>query len=136
MYTGDLMVDNYVMVDKKIGKVAFISDAGYCLVRIDETHSVETDNPQPVPLTKEILEKNGFKEMSNYYDYYYFNRAADGYIKIKLRDLSDGEWEISIEDYNKFNDSSISINIEKSFLKVHELQQALRLCKIGKEIIL
>jgi hypothetical protein len=90
---------------------------------------------EPIPLTPEILEKNGFKIISKGV-YVYYSSAADGYIKIRLCDLLDGEWELYVDDYEKFNDSHYTFTIDRCFLKVHQLQHALRLGGITREIIL
>lgn len=109
---------------------------------------VEPENPngmrtvpmravKPISLTTEMLEKNGFEKTLDEDDmecYRYYNRAADGYIKITLYDNEDGSWNIEIVNYDKFNDNEIRYKNEFSFLKVHELQHALRLCEINKEI--
>ena len=88
---------------------------------------------EPIPLTPEILEKNGFVIMSKN-TYVYYNSANDGYIKISLYDLQDGEWELHVDNYEKFDDSHHKFIIDKDFLNVHQLQNALRLCGINKTI--
>ena len=91
----------------------------------------------PSPLTPEILENNGFEKTldeDNIECYCYYNRAADGYIKITLYDRSDCSWSVEIVNYDKFDDNEIRYKNQFSFLKVHELQHALRLCGIDKEI--
>lgn len=86
-----------------------------------------------IPLTPEILEKNGFENISKEL-YMYYSSAADGYIKVRLYDLLDGEWGLSIDNYDKFNDSHVRYTFDRCFLKVHKLQHALKLCGIDKEI--
>ena len=51
-------------------------------------------------------------------------------------DGGDGDWSIEIVNYEKFDDNEIVYNNNFIFLKVHQLQQALRLCGIEKEIII
>lgn len=88
---------------------------------------------EPIPLTAEILEKNGFEKFGE--NAYSFRRCGgDGEIKIKVIDLTCGEWELYVMDYDKYRDSCTSFSKEVSFLKVHELQHALKLCGIEKEI--
>lgn len=75
----------------------------------------EFDRIDPIPLTEEILVKNGFGMVNNQYFF--------GQVEIKeLRDC----WVVTI---NK-KDADIDINIHY----VHELQHLLRLCGIEKEI--
>lgn len=87
----------------------------------------------PIPLTVDILLKNGWIEESEGV-FTYFKSAADGFIKIRLEDRDDGEWRLLVVNYDKFNDSDIFFSIDKSFLKVHQLQHAMKLCGIKKEI--
>ena len=94
---------------------------------------------EPIPLTPEILEKNGFGKVLDEDGtecYRYYNRAADGYIKISLYNGGDGDWGIEIVNYEKFDDNEIVYNNSFIFLTVHKLQHALRLCGIEKEIVL
>lgn len=78
---------------------------------------------EPIPLTPEILEKNGFKhsateEDSDYFDnregdlYYCLNRTADGYMSCI--------------------DVTHSFTISGLIKYVHEFQQALRLCGLDE----
>ena len=72
---------------------------------------------RPIPLTEEILVKNGFGKVNNQYFF--------GQVEIKeLRDC----WIVTI---NK-KDADVDINIHY----VHQLQRLLNLCNIDKEIIL
>ena len=98
---------------------------------------VEISEVMPILPTPEILMKNGFEKTLDEDDiecYRYYNRAADGYIKITLYDKGDGSWSVEIVNYDKFNDNEIRYKNEFSFLKIHQLQHALRLCEIDKEI--
>ena len=95
------------------------------------------DEIKPIPLTPEILEKNGFEKVldkDNIECYRYYNSAADGYIEIILYNGGEGDWSIKIVNYEKFDNNEIVYNNNFIFLKVHQLQQALRLCGIKKEI--
>ncbi len=84
----------------------------------------DIDQVKPIPLTPEILEKNGF-----------IKQAFDGW-KLRTENYSImwrtdyGEPNLIIDswsaDYGKFNKFGISF--------VHELQHALRLCGIEKQI--
>lgn len=62
MDARQLMIGDYILVDNKVCKVTAVYSNG----TIDyEGNGVSgtTDNPQPIPLTPEILEKNGFVSM-------------------------------------------------------------------------
>ena len=89
-----------------------------------------SDNIEPIPLTPEILEKNGFEkneliESYNHYcgmdnrvslndDFYYINSRNTWYV------------HVDSEDYSTIAGCELTY--------VHELQHLLRLCKIDKEI--
>ena len=78
---------------------------------------------EPVPLTTEILEKNGFVKDENDDNMYYWN------------------WSV-IDDCMSYDKETSKVRIFSvsglTFVKivqyVHELQHALRLCEIKKEI--
>lgn len=92
---------------------------------------------EPIPLTTEILEKNGFEKVLDEDGtecYRYYNSAGDGYIKISLYNGGDGDWSIEIINYEKFDNNEIVYNNNFIFLKVHQLQHALKICGIDKEI--
>ena len=77
---------------------------------------------EPIPLTPEILEKNGFRKLVTY--------GTEKWLCDNLRlnvYSSDGTWRFCA-DTNRNENSVIYIRF------VHELQHALRLCKIDKEI--
>lgn len=73
---------------------------------------------QPVPLTPEILEKNGFDTM---YDAFWISTSCNLLWK-------DGK----LQNFCREEDDEVYIPCEY----VHELQHALRLCKVDKEIVL
>lgn len=76
---------------------------------------------QPIPLTAEILNKNGFVQNNSHRMLYVHINDYNGYA-FSL-DADNVGWHLTA---NKF----ISID------SVHELQHALRLCGIEKEIVL
>lgn len=102
-------------------------------------HWCQISKIKPISITTEILKKNGFEKVldeDGIECYHYYNSANDGYIKISLYNGGDGGWSIEIVNYEKFDDNKIVYNNNFIFLKVHQLQHALRLCGIKKEIIL
>lgn len=74
---------------------------------------------EPVPLTPEILEKNGERDNDAIYS------LGDGYEWLELTVCADGSvwWTINLDEYQITR-----------LRYVHELQHALRLCGIVKEI--
>lgn len=74
---------------------------------------------KPIPITAEILEKNGIKndKVSRWYKW------------------EDEHAKISFNPYYCVSDiESIEVTIKAYFVYVHELQQAIRLCGIDKKI--
>ena len=95
--------------------------------------SCSIDRLQPIPLIPEVLERNDFKKTSNYQWIY-----QDNYCKVEIaiapritfkgEDLGDPPIILTIE--------GALFDINMSIEYVHQLQHALKLCGIEKEIIL
>lgn len=90
---------------------------------------ISIDEIQPIPITPTILERNGFEKNGSYF--------------ILNECIEDGEDVIEHYEIIYYNDGFCSVqNIvtedEISFYcpNVHQLQQAMRLCGIEKEIII
>lgn len=80
---------------------------------------------EPIPLTPEILEKNGFVESSKY-------RWSNPSIGCACLRLGTKYWDIRINGRNRaYRPTRISID---NISHTHELQHALRLAGVGKEI--
>ena len=127
---SDLSIGDWVQ-DKK-GSIAQIigienwSD-GYALnVRINEIDvgCVSANAIEPIPLTPEILEKNGFKKNGEYNEWNIGTWRTPYLLGVSLERPA-----ITI----KWNGSSVFIDQAKY---VHQLQHALRLAKSQREIIL
>lgn len=116
-------------------KITDIGDGGICAENGgDEWLNMEYGRIDPVPLTREILEKNGF---------YYCKRTGGCYL---YTTISYGNWdaEVVLFDVNsEYRNNQLHIGSpddSDTFLHlmecnyVHELQHALRLCGIEKEI--
>lgn len=95
---------------------------------------LDDGKPKPIPLTPEILVKNGFEKKED----------DDGQ---ELYSLLLGEWAITymsilgcpyltIEDVLDYDRAHSVLNLKDSIYYVHQLQQALCLCGIEKEIVL
>ena len=101
---------------------------------------VERNKIEPIPIIPEILEKNGFKAdaFTNLSpDYYYDDEVCS--VCINLKSTCDKSKSIWVE--NKKNRFSVTVeesrhSLEKKPLMLHQLQNALRLCGIEKEIII
>ena len=88
------------------------------------------DQLQPVPLTAEILEKNfNSKELpDDPYGAYFF--GGNDYIEVYIKEYTDGLWQVSVDEVDMGGLPSWRMFVSN----VHELQHALRLCGIDKEI--
>ena len=141
MKANDLMLGDYISV-KPSGrpiKVAAVhhKKVAYHAV-INKLTWVRESLLEPIPLTPEILEKNGFKKdaFTNLSPDFYFGND-DFSICINLQSTCDKSKGIWIENRKTrrsggFNESRHSL--QKEPLYVHELQHALRLCGINKNI--
>lgn len=114
MNVKELMIDDWVLYDNEPHKIQGVS---YGEVTIECWPKDEGDI-EPIPITTEILEKNGF-----------VNEEVDPDELLSYFRWDNGDIHVSI--YNNFNYIS-DLHIHH----VHELQHALRLCGIEKEIIL
>ena len=113
MKVNELMIGDWVLYNEthqQILEISGIDDEVY--LEIDEL--VHQSEIQPIPLTTEILEKNGFVKES---------RENHGN-NLQYCILTDGLW-IDISGENFF---------EGKLEYVHQLQHALKLCGIEKEI--
>ncbi len=93
---------------------------------------VRYDLLEPIPLTTEILEKTGFKRTEIYEKYEWYERHSE--VWIIMGDPNDGEKlnVVHIDDWQH----RIPVCYHNTIKYVHELQNALRLCRINKEITL
>lgn len=136
MKASDLMIGDWVKSRGKIEQVTSVYDGFICTDSFEDSHDYYFD---PIPLTAEILEKNGFEN-----DFYEEESVADyhtirleGY-SLKGKNMVDG-WDDFLITYcngcvNVVTDFHGEVRKEMEF--VHQLQHALRLCGIEHEIIL
>lgn len=86
---------------------------------------------EPIPLTPEILEKNGF-ELDEVMKEYCMYKGIDNRVILH----NDKEYMNSVNNWDVHIDSEDYCTIANCELTyVHELQHILRLCKIDKEIV-
>jgi hypothetical protein len=131
----DLMVGDYVRHKKtkdiiRIFEIdndrAVINNEadGYCSER-----NISINDIEPIPLTLDVLEKLGFS-----------NEGSTACVHAKCYTLSTENYKLTIADYSKYKRLLLNVdsvdaecfNIKCNYL--HELQHALRLCGIEKEI--
>lgn len=121
MKANDLMIGDWVNLYDSPIKIN-IDDLG--VIERDETYDKGV-HCEPIPLTEEILEKNGFKKVEK--DLFHLGQSSIGV----------DTW-LGI-DNNVIYVDALYHDGEIAFCKceyVHELQHALKMCGIDKEIIL
>ena len=144
MKATELMIGDLIRIGDNVGEICSISAANhkypdlieYTLVgKFNEsTHTIGLERVLPIPLTEEILEKNGFEVSSEHARFYFEeNGYDDGEIKhsFVLRKM----YRIDNTKEQK-GWAFYAFNVLSLIDYVHELQHALRLCGIEKEIIL
>lgn len=98
--------------------------------------TTEDYNIFPIPLTPEILEKNGFKYQEEY-DVY---RCQDGDIVIDVGiyhpDFVNIGYDYTTPNGREKGEIASICKVDGANIYTHELQHALRLCGIEKEIVL
>lgn len=117
------MVGDLVMTPNGIARVIMIGEHSPCYTTKtgEGEAAIFPSNLQPIPLTPEILEKNGFERLGT--DYILMGYPFGLTNPSTPDDYKDNYW---------LRVAASSVNIKY----VHELQHALRLCRIEKEIIL
>ena len=131
MKANELMIDDWVY-NKNIDKPIQIYPTIFSqMFRSNPNATTEDYNIFPITLTAEILEKNGFKARNRY-----IWEQKDNYccIKLNIAPKIEIEGEIFGEPpiLLQIDGATFSLNIIIEY--VHELQHALRLCEIEKEI--
>ena len=88
-----------------------------------------SDNIEPIPLTKELLEKNGFERDECIPQEKYYNGIDNRVIVHNDKEYmnSNNEWYVHVDS----EDYSTIAGCELTY--VHELQHLLKLCKIDFE---
>ena len=124
MKANELMIDDWVLLNEIQCQVEEISRKGWVHLtfdgcRMSMSSDYVLDLLKPIPLTPEILEKNGCTRYGKVYAnlQQWILKVGDKR-KSFVQDIRTGGWNIT--DY---------------WIKyVHEFQHALKLCKIEKEI--
>lgn len=96
-------------------------------------HSLRLKDIEPIPLTPEILERNGFDapKAKVWNDSWYWSNRKD--VALELRE-SFGLWYMEIVTKEQRSGLQSNRKLGIGFKSVHQLQHALRLAGVGKEI--
>ena len=139
MKPEELQIGDWVLWKNKPVQIAQISGIKYSFGHIDvvlahcndgnilESHDIKSI--EPIPINPEILLKNGFLQGKNstINYYYYYDKTSIGVTFYESCIL------VKIETYCKTTNGVNRLhNCDIKY--IHQLQQAMRLCGIGKEI--
>lgn len=123
MEAKEVMTGDWVKYGNRFAIIQSITPNECCILvscsGSDELIWETYDNIEPIPITPEILEKNGWEERPTGYVFYTDGKRYDNSL-----------WYI-------FGSNTFVVNNAEFQIKyVHQLQHVLRLCGIEKEIIL
>lgn len=132
MKAEDLMIGDWVKSRGEIEQVTSVYDGFICTDSFEDSHDYYFE---PIPLTPEILEKNGFEN-----DFYEEESVVD-YHTIRLKGYS---LKHNIGDINGYLvtwcNGALNVTtdfhgcVQKEIAYVHELQHCLKLVGIKKDI--
>lgn len=136
MKATELMVGDWVFTRGQIEQVTSIYDGYICTEHYEDSHDYYFE---PIPLTPEILEKNGFAKENEdelKITYYFLERPYTTQITLYKEPI--GDVSILFKAWGRVPSSAGGVNdIHLCSVKyVHEMQHAMRLCGIEKEIVL
>ena len=129
MKHNELTLGDWVRIGN--GEPTKVTELAHDYVRVAGMFSDQAyGHVEPIEITPEILEKNGFtKEPFVSFEHYYCNYNESHIRAFKFY----GEDDVYVDAIEPHMPSAPFISCAR-FKYVHELQHALRLCKIDKEI--
>lgn len=129
-FDGDVMTDRGYEVSRRIIKVSSVNDAGVTFKSLKDGSqiSIKEEDLAPIPLTEEILEKNGFEIDKNFKNSNYKKNVyiLAGCVK----------WKDNVVFVDITSESEGSVLFLSSCKYVHQLQHLLKDLEIEKEIVL
>ncbi len=131
MKAEDLMIGDWVSFRSAfLDRVDGIAIGGHS-VHLEHDRWQPVSDLKPIPITPEILKKNGFSldEFGEWYEREVLVKERNHWVNVAFR--NDG---VAVYDLDILTGGKSSICVHKNY--VHELQHALRLCGIDKEIVL
>ena len=129
MKATELMIGDWVM-NTHNQKPEQVCEIRECMVMLDYNDLYDYEEIEPIPLTPEILEKNGWT-YNNEDEKFFPQTWVGGGLMLQGADAC-GYCIVVSSDYDDEDTNATPFII----LYVHELQHALRLRRIKKEIIL
>ena len=125
MKASELMVGDWVFTRGQIEQVTSIYDGYICTEHYEDSYDYYFE---PIPITPEILEKNGFVQNPRSKSRRSHQICTDSVYISWWR----GRLNILFKPF--IGHSTNHVNVDGKY--VHELQHALRICGIEKEIVL
>ena len=131
MKANELMIGDWVLDGNHIAQVVLLTCYGIIGTTFNESSNIEV--VEPILLTPEILEKNGFVANKHVYPYPYYEYINE---KDKLK----VGFAFPQGNRTSYKDPWVYVDSENVFIEhlpcifVHQLQHALRLCGIDKTI--
>ena len=133
MKIEQLSVNDWVAIDGVPSKVMSIDSVTGLLRVSGKGNPIGMGIVEPIPLTPEILEKNGFDapKAKAWNDSWYWSNRKD--VALELRE-SFGLWYMEIVTKEQRSGLQSNRKLGIGFKYVHQLQNALRLAGVEKEI--
>jgi hypothetical protein len=134
MKAEEFMIGDWVLYNEtpqQILEISGIDDEVY----LETDELVHQSEIQPIPLTPEILENNGFVEVKHYYPYPTYEYVVDSQkFLIRVAFPKDSKATERTKPFVEVDAEWCWHSGDCEFF--HELQHVLRYCKIKKEIVL
>lgn len=138
MDVNELMIGDYIR-QKHSNLVLKVSAITPPYVQCEgENGQFHEDTIEPIPLSVEILESNGFKLVGDHTSHWQI--CGDGYDDIQISGVPDPKHHVTLI-LNAHKDSTTGTGYgfyrmiyDMPIRYVHELQHIMRICRIGKEI--
>ena len=127
MKATELMIGDWVLCDGEHYQIAEIG--GMVCIDAEEKLYAFLEDIEPIPLTPEILEKNGFEKLG--YDGWEYKLEKDNKLMYSVLWRCDYPNALRISSYSQVYGDFNSFHIDN----VHELQHALKLCGTENEIV-
>lgn len=135
---GDWVFCTYPSIKKpfRVEEIRTVGDNELKIIISDDLRLVFQERYiEPIPLTPEILEKNGFKYTDNH-----TLQGSDTYLLRYEQNGFDYTITYKLDDWfavDSYDDRTYRIfEMETGRWHVHQLQHALKLCGINKEIVI
>ena len=124
----DLSIGDWVQYEGQNRKIRAINDSTSLILLSNSPNFVGVGGVGPVPITPEILKKNGFDFYTEYLNSFVFDISTNSRIWLFK---NSHDWTFQIMD----SGLGFSHCIVKMLVKyIHQLQHALRLAGVNKEI--